>query len=233
MKTKLRFTVKYGERKLDFLDTTIYLEDRKLAFDVYSKPIDSHLYLLPDSCHPKESTKNIPYGVALRLRRICSKEEAFGNRSKEYKQYFVNLDYDHSKVLKHFVKVKQITRKDALKPTKRQQRDMIPLITKYDPRIANLGGVIMRNLKLLYSDPNNKTIFSKKDLIVGYSRAKNLKEILVPTKLPTLGHRDDNSLPWGCFKRKAKTCDICKNYLVPGNQFQSLSTEDTYIRIVI
>ena len=94
---------------------------------------------------------------------------------------------------------------------------MIPLITKYDPRIPNLRGVIRRDLKLLYSDPNNKTLFPKKDLIVGYSRAKNLKEILVPTKLPTLGHHDDNSLPWGCFKYKAKTCDICKNYLVPGN----------------
>ena len=53
MKTKLSFTVKYSERKLDFLDTTIYLEGSKLEFDVYSKPTDSHFYLLPDSCHPK------------------------------------------------------------------------------------------------------------------------------------------------------------------------------------
>ena len=228
MKTNLSFTVKYSERKLDFLDITIYLEDGKLEFDVYSKSTDSHLYLLPDSCHPKKNTENIPYGVALRLRRICSKEETFDNRSKEYKQYFVNRDYDHGKVLKHFEKVEQITREDALKPTKHQQRDMIPLITKYDPRIPNLRGVIRRNLRLLYSDPNNKTLFPKKDLTAGYSRAKNLKEILVPTKLPTLGHRDDNSLPWGCFKCKAKTCDICKNYLVPGNRFQSLSTKDTF-----
>ena len=94
MKTKLSCTVKYSERKLDFLDTTIYLEDGKLEFDVYSKPTDSHLSLLPDSCHPKENTENIPYGVALRLqRRICSKEETFDNRSKEYKQFFVNRDF--------------------------------------------------------------------------------------------------------------------------------------------
>ena len=123
MKTKLSFTVKYSERKLDFLDTTIYLEDDKLEFDVYLKPTDSHLYLLPDSCHPKENTENILYGVAFRLRRICSKEETFDNRSKEYKKYFVSRNYDHHKVLKHFEKVKQITRKDALKPTERQQRE--------------------------------------------------------------------------------------------------------------
>ena len=70
---------------------------------------------------------------------------------------------------------------------------MIPPTTKYDPRIPNLQGVIRRNLKLLYSDPNRKTLSPKKDLVVGYSRAKNLKEILVPTRLPILGHRDDNS----------------------------------------
>ena len=105
---------------------------------------------------------------------------------------------------------------------------MIPLITKYDPRILNLRVVIRKNLKLLYSDPNNKTLFPKKDLVEGYRRAKTFKEMLVPTRLPTLGHRDDNSLPWGCVKCKAKTCDICKNYLVPGNQFQSLSTKDTF-----
>ena len=104
MKTKLGFTVKYSERKLYFLDTTIYLEDGKLEFDVCSKPTDSHLYLLPDSCHHKENTENIPYGVAIRLRRICSKEETFNNRSKEYNQYFVNRDYDHRKVLKHLKK---------------------------------------------------------------------------------------------------------------------------------
>ena len=27
---------------------------------------------------------------------------------------------------------------------------------------------------------------------------------------------------------QGKTCDICKKYLVPGNQFQSLSTKDTF-----
>ena len=92
----------------------------------------------------------------------------------------------------------------------------------------NLRGVIKRNLKLLYLDPNNKTLSPKKDLVVGYSRAKKSQRNPCTNKTPTLGHRDDNSLQWGCFKCKAKTCDICKNYSVPGNQFQSLSTKDTF-----
>ena len=105
-------------------------------------------------------TQRIYYMVSLLdWGEFAPKRETFDNRSKEYKQYSVNRDYDHRKVLKQFEKVKQITRKDASKLTKCQQTDMIPLITKYDPRIPNLRGVIRRNLKLLYSEPNNKTLF--------------------------------------------------------------------------
>ena len=40
--------------------------------DLYTKPTDTHQYLLPTSCHPKHFCKNVPYSLALRLRRICS-----------------------------------------------------------------------------------------------------------------------------------------------------------------
>ena len=61
-----------------------------------------------------------------------------------------------------------------------------------------------------------------------YSRARNLKEILVPTRLPVIKDRTDSNLPPGCYKCKAKVCDICKNYLAVGNKFKSLSTKDTF-----
>ena len=98
MKTKLIFEENYSDKQINFLDTTIYLQDGKLEFDVYSQAVDSHLYLLAGSTHPKENIKKIPYGVALSLRRICYKEETFDKSSQEYKQYFVNRDYDADKV---------------------------------------------------------------------------------------------------------------------------------------
>ena len=55
MKTKLIFKENYSDHKINFLDTTIYLQDGKLEFDVYSKVTDSHLYLFPGSTHPKEN----------------------------------------------------------------------------------------------------------------------------------------------------------------------------------
>ena len=166
--------------------------------------------------------------MALRLRRICSKEETFDKRNQEYKQYFVNRDYDADKVEHHFSKVKLITREESLKPAKRQRKNIIPFITRFDPRIPNLRSVVRKNLKILYSDPDNKKLFPSKDFVVGFSRARNLKEILVPTRPPVIKDRTDSNLPPGCYKCKAKVCDICKNYLAVGNKFKSLSTKDTF-----
>ena len=56
---------------------TIHLQNNKVETEIYSKPIDAHLYFLPKSCHPNHTTKNIPYSLALRIKRICSTEEYF------------------------------------------------------------------------------------------------------------------------------------------------------------
>ena len=85
-----------------------------------------------------------------------------------------------------------------------------------------------KNLKILYSDPDNKELFPSKDFVEGFSRARNLKEILVPTRLPAIKDRTNSNSPPACYKCKAKVCDICKNYLAAGNKFKSLSTKDTF-----
>ena len=88
--------------------------------------------------------------------------------------------------------------------------------------------VVRKNLKILYSDPDNKELFPSKDFVVGFSRATNLKEILVPTRLPVINDRSDSNLPPCCYKCKAKVCGICKNYFAVGNKFKSLSAKDTF-----
>ena len=36
--------------------------------------------------------RNIPFGVALRLRRICGRDDWFDEQLKEFKQFSVNVD---------------------------------------------------------------------------------------------------------------------------------------------
>ena len=49
--------------------------------DLYTKATDKHQYLLHSSCHPQHTKRAIPFSLALRLRRICSSDETFKQRS--------------------------------------------------------------------------------------------------------------------------------------------------------
>ena len=75
--------------KLPFLGVLVKRRDRKPTTDIYSIPADTHPYLDDSSCHPNRVKKGIPFGHALRLRRICDSDEVFQERSKEMKGHFI------------------------------------------------------------------------------------------------------------------------------------------------
>ena len=79
--SNLQFTIEVGGIELYFLDLKLTLKEKKIQTTLYSKPIDSHLYLQADSCHHLPSILGIQKGVALRLRRICSTDEEYNQRS--------------------------------------------------------------------------------------------------------------------------------------------------------
>ena len=72
--------------------------------------------LLPQSSHYRSMHLHIPFGVALRIRRICSREDWFEKRLLEYKQYFKRRNYKNCVKHKGFDKARNIPRPQALKP---------------------------------------------------------------------------------------------------------------------
>jgi hypothetical protein len=84
----IKFTCDYdlSKRSTTFLDTTISLIDNELNSDLYRKPTDRVQYLLPNSCHPNHIFKNVPYSLALRILRICSKKDDLEKRLEELQQ---------------------------------------------------------------------------------------------------------------------------------------------------
>ena len=66
-----------------FLDTSLCIENGQIVTDLYKKPTDKNLYLLPNSCHPLSTTKSIPYSLALRITRICSNPKTTDKRYDE------------------------------------------------------------------------------------------------------------------------------------------------------
>ena len=76
-------------RGIDFLDLYVYSnENNILQTKLYSKPSDTHRYLVPSSCHRTHIVENIPYNTA---RRILVNNSKIQNYIKDKKIYSVHL----------------------------------------------------------------------------------------------------------------------------------------------
>jgi hypothetical protein len=89
----IKFTSEHSHEHVIFLDTTSSIINGEIVTDLYTKPTDTHQYLLPSSCHPPHCAKNIPFSLAIRLRRICSTDTTFSSRCVELRQHLVNRSY--------------------------------------------------------------------------------------------------------------------------------------------
>ena len=66
--TTIKFTSEQSTSRVNCLDTTVHIdENRKLYTNLYSKPTDSHNYLLYDSAHPQHTKRSLPYSQFRRL----------------------------------------------------------------------------------------------------------------------------------------------------------------------
>ena len=88
LSNSIKFTVKHSEVQLEVLDTLLFIVNRRIEYKVYFKPTDGHVYLLRQSSHYQSLYRNIPFGVALRLRRECSRDDWLEEQLQEFKTNF-------------------------------------------------------------------------------------------------------------------------------------------------
>ena len=151
------------------VDLTLYHIDGFIITDVYSKPTDSHLYLPPSSCHPKHVFKAIPFGVATRLKRNCSDETFFAERTAEYKGYLLNQGYPST-----------ISRNDLLRTRAKEAKKSFPFVITFNPKLPDVGNIITKHLFILQSNPKLKELFPRGSVIPAFIPAivvSNAREI--------------------------------------------------------
>ena len=86
----IKFTHEYSNslhQTLPFLDVQVHLINNHMQTDLHTKPKDKHQYLLKTSCHTNHTKKAIPFSLFLRIRRICSNDTFFDQRSRELFEY--------------------------------------------------------------------------------------------------------------------------------------------------
>ena len=224
----IKFELVFSERELHVLDLTLYLVDGFIRTDVYSKPTDSHLYLPPSSCHPKHVFKAIPFGVATRLKRNCSDETFFAERTAEYKGYLLNQGYPSKLVNDQFSKASAIPRNDLLRTRAKEAKKLFPFVVTFNPNLPDVRNIIRKHLFILQSNPKLKELFPRGSVIPAFRRSKNLKELLAPSRFKIAEEGQISHHNNGCFKCDRNRCDLCQNFFVESKSFPSFRTGKNY-----
>ena len=99
----IKFTTEISKKSVSYLDVLVSRNGCVLKTDLYYISTDTHQYLQMSSSHPLHVKKAIPYGQALRIRRICSDEEKFKMRSEELVGWMVERGYREDSVMEQMI----------------------------------------------------------------------------------------------------------------------------------
>ena len=202
---QIKFTEEHNEYGLSFLDTFTFIENRQLMTRVYHKPTDNKQYLHYSSCHPLQQKNAIPYGLLVRARRICTKEDHFTSEAKSIINKLRERKYPE-KILEQAVqKILSISREELLEKKIKEEDTRIRYVITYNPSNPKMKEISLKHLHLLARMKRNPINHEKVQIV--YRKASNLKSILVsgtvnPEKNPT--HR---CLPYK--DTRGKSCISC------------------------
>ena len=201
----------------------------RLATDLFVKQTDTHQYLHFKSCHPFHIKKAIPYGQALRMRRIRSDVHVFDQRCKELKEWLLSRKYDPKLIDKQIARARAMDREQLLTykdPSKngddKGNRDILTL--SYHPALnGTVQKIITDNFNILGCDEEHRNVYQQKPM-VAFRRAKTLKDKLVRARLPQY----TVSTKKGCAPcAKRRNCDVC-HYIASSTTFSTYDKSRTF-----
>ena len=171
----IKVELRYSIQKIEFLDTTVILDNGSMETDLFTKPTDKHT-------SSSQREKSLPYGLGIRIRRISSRESDYVSRRKEFKSYIRKRGYSSRFIEGQLEKVDKMKRLDLLsyKP-KEKNKDRVPLVITYSKHLPDIQKISHDHLPLLHKSSEMQGIFDKPPLVV-FKRDRNLTDILVHGK---------------------------------------------------
>ena len=114
--------------------------------DLYVKPTDTRQHLAVNSCHPRHCKEAIPYSQALRMRQICSSDEAFNTRNTKLKEHLTCRGYLYNNKstgqTPPLSRYSQTTRKETT-------NKRTPLVVSYHPNLPRLTALTQEKTPVL------------------------------------------------------------------------------------
>ena len=129
--------------------------------------------------------------------------------------------YSDKLVQKQILKARKFLRAKLLNNLRKKKEEEKPVLNiMYHPFLSQLK-IIMTRIHLLLTPDNEHNQVFRDITIIGFRRAKSLKDILVRAKIPQIINKS-----W-CGPCNGPRCEIFK-HLVPTRNFTSSTTKRTY-----
>ena len=97
--------------------------------------------------------------------------------------------------------------RDGDKQRNQEREDRVPLVTTYHPALSSMMKVVQKLHPILKSTEEHRKVFPEPPFIA-FRRCKNLKDILVRSKLYNVDNGACDSK--GCSPCRKSRCQVCK-----------------------
>ena len=167
-----------------YLDTLCSIEEGRIEIDLFKKKTDRNQYLLPSSCHVKSVVRNIPFSLALRIVRICTKPEQRDLRLNELKELLLERNYSPKSVDCSIARARAIPRKVALRKSKINQASKGPIFAlHFDPRLPPIQNMQAKHWRSMTSQNKYLAEVFPRPPLTAFKRQANIRNILIRAKV--------------------------------------------------
>ena len=161
----------------------VYLAGQFIHTKLFSKKSDTHCYLIPTSCHKNHIIRNIPSGVARRVRQNTSEDINFVEQRAVSTSHLLKRGYNIETVNKAFDNFTDIGKRKDLYQIKDKVVNMsgglCPLVIDNNPALPPVGTIIHRHKSLLERDESLKKIIPPGSVFVSYRKNKSIRDMLI------------------------------------------------------
>ena len=226
----IKLTFEHSYKDINFLDTTITISSNgRLETKIFKKPTDRSNYLHNTSYHSNSLKNNIPYGQALRLKKICTNEADYHKSLTDLEQAFLKRGYQKNHLSNQFQKASSKERSDLLsyKDKPEQERNLL-FITTYNKSLPRIRYALNKHWNLLQINEELKGSFEQTPKLV-YRRNKNIRDYIGQTTIQNNKVLKKKDLKQGkCRPCLTSTRNLCCRHISSTTKFTSFQTKQEF-----
>ena len=131
-----------------------------LPTNLFVKPIDTHQFVHPISCHPYHRKPGITISQTLKQNGICSDNSNFNNQRNALERWLLEKGYIGKMVRKQILRSREPSRESPLEKVKLESNEQkVTFNTTYCLVFQNVKSILQELHILLKPDQEHKKVF--------------------------------------------------------------------------